>query len=197
MITMMTGNLKCVHHRLQNTSFYSRCPPPDYKCHQVSTVFTQIHQIPATNATRFQNCSPKVTSLLGHLVPEKLDILTMLNLYWKLFLHLSFFLVRFMQKAWLIEMVGGGSRTEDFPYSAGWVICIIFIINCHHFYDNHGKKKKMTYMIYHYNAFHCNQKWYKMKTMITFIKIIITMMIIVIATMVIVMRWWRSPWKSW
>ena len=147
MITMMTWNLKCVHHRLQNTSFYSRCPPPDYKCHQVSTVFTQIHQIPTTNATRFQNCSPKVTSLLGHLVPEKLDILTMLNLYWKLFLHLSFFLVRFMQKAWLIEVVGGGSRTEDFPYSAGWVICIIFIINYNYFDHNHGKKKKMTIMI--------------------------------------------------
>ena len=143
MMKMMTGNLKCVHHRLQNTSFYSRCPPPDYKCHQVSTVFTQIDQI-----------------------------------------HQIYFLVRFMLKAWLIKVVGGGSRTEDFPYSAGWVICIIFIINCHHFYDNHGKKKKMTYMIYHYNAFHCNQKWYKMKTMITIIKII--MMSIVIAIMIIV-----------
>ena len=27
-------NLECVH-RLQNTSFYSLCPPPDYQCNQV------------------------------------------------------------------------------------------------------------------------------------------------------------------
>ena len=52
-----------------------------------------------------------------------------------------------MQKAWLIEMVGGGSRTEDFPYSAGWVICIIVIINYNYFDHNHGKKRKMTIMI--------------------------------------------------
>ena len=119
--------------RLQMPPGFNRFHPNSsnscYKCHQVSKLFTQSH-LPA-----------------GSPCPRKTWHSNDAEFILKAFFTFVFFLVRFMQKAWLIEVVGGGSRTEDFPYSAGWVICIIFIINYNYFDHNHGKKKKMTIMI--------------------------------------------------
>ena len=115
-------NLECVH-RLQNTSFYSLCPPPDYQCNQVLMIDIILIMIMILIIIQLAIIFIQVWNI--QIIVTKALLKALLSLI--ISFHSHFF--RFMQKVWLTEAVEDGLRTEDFQPSARWGFFGILVFN--------------------------------------------------------------------